>query len=223
MGALTAFRSCEAAGAPARARQQGVYLMRRELLKWAKAPFRLPSAKQRVRKLDEARGVALCAELWEMHRPGRISDPGLSMALDRRLRRPARQALGQLDGGREALSRASQALASVAAVDQAPGREICEELISSEHRRASDVWSDRGRHGLHRGIWMSLGGQKVPKAPSSPLVPIWCEGDLVGKNTWRQRKVVISGELEARGIPTSLRQEAEAFAKERTVSQKGEE
>eukprot|EP00435_Cladocopium_sp_Y103_P009441 s3401_g2.t1 len=216
MGAVTAFRSCEAAGAPARACQQGVYLMRRELLRWAKAPWRSPTAKERVRHLDEARGVALCADLWEMHRPGRVSDPGLSLALDRRLRQPARQALGRLDGGRAELSRASQALAAVAAVDSAPGREICEELIAgTEECRASDLWADRGRCGLHRGIGLSVGGpeKQVPKAPASPLVPIWLEGYLVGKDSWRQPQVTISGELEARGIPTTLRQAAEDFAK----------
>ena len=33
------------------------------------APWRSPTAKERVRHLDEARGVALCADLWEMWRP----------------------------------------------------------------------------------------------------------------------------------------------------------
>lgn len=36
-----------------------------------KAPWRSPTAKERVRHLDEARGVALCADLWEMWRPRR--------------------------------------------------------------------------------------------------------------------------------------------------------
>eukprot|EP00913_Durusdinium_trenchii_P034471 g32251.t1 len=110
MGAVTAFRSCEvrwvrievggtlrarqAGGAPAAAYRQGIHLMRRELLRWAKAPWRSPTAERRVRQLDEARGVALCADLWNMYRTGPISDPGLSLALERRLRRPAREALG---------------------------------------------------------------------------------------------------------------------------------
>lgn len=60
MGAATAFRSCEAAGAPMPAFYRAVLLMRRELLKWASAPF---STSGRAASLDAARGAALCTRL----------------------------------------------------------------------------------------------------------------------------------------------------------------
>ncbi|CAJ1458649.1 unnamed protein product, partial [Effrenium voratum] len=65
-----------AAGAPGKAFHQGVLLMRRELLKWAVAPWLPATAAQRVAQLDAARGVALCADLWETYRPGPVVDQG---------------------------------------------------------------------------------------------------------------------------------------------------
>ena len=50
---------------------------------------------------------------------------------------------GRLDGGREELSKAAHALAAVAALDQAPGREICEELVAGtedRRRRTCGAW-----------------------------------------------------------------------------------
>ncbi|CAJ1337402.1 unnamed protein product, partial [Effrenium voratum] len=218
MGAVTAFRSCEAAGAPGKAFHQGVLLMRRELLKWAVAPWLPATAAQRVAQLDAARGVALCADLWETYRPGPVVDQGLWLALERRLRRPAGQALGQMRGDhREAeLSRAAPYLAAVAALDQAPCRELCAEQLPREPedpRRASDTWARTGRRALHRGLWLSVAGndaRRLPEAPSSPLVPVWIQGELRS----RGGKVVVAGHLEARGIPTSLRRAAERFAEE---------
>ncbi|CAE7263653.1 unnamed protein product [Symbiodinium sp. CCMP2456] len=95
MGAATAFRSCEAAGAPMPAFYRAVLLMRRELLKWASAPF---STSGRAASLDAARGAALCAQLCQTHPVAPQRRDAGDRAIFRRLQRPVQQALQALLG-----------------------------------------------------------------------------------------------------------------------------
>ncbi|CAE7462636.1 unnamed protein product [Symbiodinium microadriaticum] len=215
MGAATAFRSCEAAGAPMPAFYRAVLLMRRELLKWASAPF---STSGRAASLDAARGAALCAQLCQTHPVAPERRDAGDRAIFRRLQRPVQQALQALLGAWRPpvfrqrhlqtspnLAERQEVLRLVAAIDEGFGRELLAELRIVAATQASLPWIKRALVALTFAL-RSFGGadgrKRLPEAPSSPLGSVWLEGDLRG----RAFEVSFPGQLEARGIPTSMRE-----------------
>eukprot|EP00439_Symbiodinium_sp_Y106_P062437 s2657_g9.t1 len=215
MGAATAFRSCEAAGAPMPAFYRAVLLMRRELLKWALAPF---STSGGAASLDAARGAALCAQLCQTHPLASPLSDGGDRAIFRRLQRPVQQALQALLGAWRPpvfrqhhlqtwpnIAERQEVLRLVAAIDEGFGRELLAELRIVAATQASLPWIKRALVALSFAL-RSFGGadgrKRLPEAPSSPLGSVWLEGELRG----RDFEVSFPGQLESRAIPTSMRE-----------------
>ncbi|CAE8733475.1 unnamed protein product, partial [Polarella glacialis] len=128
-------------------------------------------------------------------------------------------------GARDLRQMAAQpgVLPEVPALDSGPARTAFGELGITgwaEGSRARARWAQGARRSLHFALRLSAGGPQVRLAeePSAPLLPVWLQCSLfhrpalsaAGAPSLRRRALAVRivGDLEARGVPTSIREAA---------------